>query len=1256
LKIEESRLSVLFAGIADAVGENRLGAAARLADSARRFAPHDPTASLLHGRLLLQTGAAAAAVESLRGRDERDCVILRAEAAREAGWLEESRSSCQSLLSRYAVDGVNGLATAVRRLCQRAPDLFPGWVGVDSRLRLVGEVVAGGIITVEREADRVAVLDVPRPNRGRLNPTPAGQPLAAFSTELTSHRPGRLRVRTGGVDLVGSGLCWPPDFGFSGWVVLEGGGLSGEVCLDWVPESPVRLTISGARFETRFQVDPVSRGVVGWPFVVPHAALGPDSARADLQICAILPSGATAALAGSPIRSHQARPRRLARPKSRRPAEARALPPSVNIVVPVYSGPRETLDCLQSVLATMPGNASTLTIVDDASPDPVLRNGLDRLALDPRVTVLRNPANLGFPGAANRGIRLHREHDVVLLNADTEVFDGWLERLQAAAYSSDDIGTVTPLGEAASIASYPKSRSRNGYTTAEAEEIDRIARAVNGHEIIDVPVGVGFCLYIRRRCLDEIGDFDEHSFGKGYGEENDLCLRAGHQGWRHVVATGVFVRHVGGRSFGPAKAVLTTRNSRVINYRYPGYDRLVADFIASDPLRRTRRAIDRQRLIERASKPVLLVTLDLPGGVKRYVDLRQSALQSAQHTVLTLRAASEGGKRMAVIRVAESDIDHLAYDLEVAREVEELRSLLHALHLVWIEVHHFLGLPASILDMVARIGVPYRVFIHDYAWICPRVSLLNGGGVYCGEPALEACEACVSQHGAAFEEPTSVAELRKLSARILGGAEQVIAPTQDVRNRLRRYFPEVQLDVTPWEQGLRWREPAQTVKASPQGRARVAMIGAIGTPKGYSILLACARDAAARNLPLEFVVIGYTRDDETVLRTGRVFITGPYEEDEVTTLLAREQCHVALFPSMTPETWCYTLTHALESGLPIVAFDLGAVSERLQDARTGVLLPLDTSPASVNDVLLENARHSLSDHSTPPNKPTKKGNTVMQSNPDAATKSSGIPATVQLITLPVGIYAFTVRSGGSSSSRGLAVPALQVTPAPVPSNGHVEFLNGPTTLDRWLTRSSDVVTVKISRDSAALLLTSLSAPEGQALAIDVRRLDVPDVSGGEGERKPEATRIQAAILVHIQNAGDVEFTGGWAGRIEENFWIEGFAPTMHDPKLPDLLEYRAVMYGGTDTPWLSGGVLCGTRGAGIPLVAFAVRIREDAPAGLTCSYRGRFLSGTVVGPFADGRLCRSNSPDDPLVGIELQVSRLGADRGVYEAHPRTVAA
>jgi hypothetical protein len=132
----------------------------------------------------------------------------------------------------------------------------------------------------------------------------------------------------------------------------------------------------------------------------------------------------------------------------------------------------------------------------------------------------------------------------------------------------------------------------------------------------------------------------------------------------------------------------------------------------------------------------------------------------------------------------------------------------------------------------------------------------------------------------------------------------------------------------------------------------VAVIGAIGQAKGYDMLLACAEDAAARNLPLRFVVVGFTTDDTPLLRTGRVFITGPYKAPDAAALVASVGADIAFLPSVWPETWCFALTDAWDGGLDAVVFDLGTPAERVRRTGRGAVLPLGLPPAAVNDALL----------------------------------------------------------------------------------------------------------------------------------------------------------------------------------------------------------------------------------------------------------------------------------------------------------------
>ena len=138
----------------------------------------------------------------------------------------------------------------------------------------------------------------------------------------------------------------------------------------------------------------------------------------------------------------------------------------------------------------------------------------------------------------------------------------------------------------------------------------------------------------------------------------------------------------------------------------------------------------------------------------------------------------------------------------------------------------------------------------------------------------------------------------------------------------------------------------------PGARRRICVVGAIGPEKGYDLLLSCARDAAARDLALEFVLVGHSMDDQRLLQTGRVFVTGRYDEAAAVALIEAQDAHIAWLPSIWPETWCFALTLAWQAKLPVVAFDIGAQAERIRSQGQGWVLPLGLPPATINNTLL----------------------------------------------------------------------------------------------------------------------------------------------------------------------------------------------------------------------------------------------------------------------------------------------------------------
>src|SRR5262249_38069013 len=96
------------------------------------------------------------------------------------------------------------------------------------------------------------------------------------------------------------------------------------------------------------------------------------------------------------------------------------------------------------------------------------------------------------------------------------------------------------------------------------------------------------------------------SFGRGYGEENDFCMRAAARGWRHLAAANVFVWHWGGRSFGAEPRQRLAQAMRTLRRPHPDYHPRVAGVIARDPLAPARRALDLARLRAQASRYCLL--------------------------------------------------------------------------------------------------------------------------------------------------------------------------------------------------------------------------------------------------------------------------------------------------------------------------------------------------------------------------------------------------------------------------------------------------------------------------------------------------------------------------------------------------------------------------------------------------------------------------------------------------------------------------
>jgi GT2 family glycosyltransferase len=258
----------------------------------------------------------------------------------------------------------------------------------------------------------------------------------------------------------------------------------------------------------------------------------------------------------------------------------------VHIIMPLYNGYECLKDCIDSIYRNTDLSFHSLIIIDDKSSDSRISHYLMEMrktSNNKNITILNNETNLGFAKTINRGMKFSPE-DVIILNSDTIVTKNWVTKLQRAVYSKPRIATATPLSNYVTINGIPKPFQYNSIPNG--MDIDAFAdflEKISFRYYPEIPSGVGFCMYIKRSVLDDIGYFDEERFGKGYAEETDFCMRALKKGYTHVIDDTNYIYHIGGVSFESVKdpAVLREKNLMIeknletLKALHPEYNTLV---------------------------------------------------------------------------------------------------------------------------------------------------------------------------------------------------------------------------------------------------------------------------------------------------------------------------------------------------------------------------------------------------------------------------------------------------------------------------------------------------------------------------------------------------------------------------------------------------------------------------------------------------------------------------------------------------------
>ncbi|WP_273861085.1 glycosyltransferase family 2 protein [Pseudomonas sp. LA5] len=381
--------------------------------------------------------------------------------------------------------------------------------------------------------------------------------------------------------------------------------------------------------------------------------------------------------------------------------------PVVDVLIPVYEGRTAALACIESVLRSRAANRTPmqLVVLDDASRDAHLIQALEALAAAGDIELHRRPVNLGFIRNMNRGMTLHGRRDVVWLNADTLVAGAWLDLLRGTVQERPDAATATPFSNNGELLSFPAPCEGHPLPTADELEALNTQAAASDEPAPEVEVGCGFCLYIRRSALDDVGLLDELHLQRGYGEETDWCLRARERGWRHLAAHRVFVGHQGGVSFGQEKLARVAFNNALLRERYPAADRAFERYRRQDPLRSYRDRLQRARLVLLGPR---IATAGIVAQVASASHFARQALAGGEPPACTLAHRQHDGQLLIELRLHGYGLP-LLLDYRLPAQADLLLEDLGQLAPARLRYLQAADCPDALRALPLQLNIPYEV-------------------------------------------------------------------------------------------------------------------------------------------------------------------------------------------------------------------------------------------------------------------------------------------------------------------------------------------------------------------------------------------------------------------------------------------------------------------------------------------------------------------------------------------------------------------
>lgn len=624
-----------------------------------------------------------------------------------------------------------------------------------------------------------------------------------------------------------------------------------------------------------------------------------------------------------------------------------------DIIIPIYNAYEALNECIDSVIKNTDLKENRLILINDCSTDKNISKYLNKLKKENNkinLVIIENKKNLGFVGTVNKGMK-NSMNDVLLLNSDTVVGINWLDKIKKCAYSMKKVATVTPLSNNATLASVPKGLQKNAIPNdISIDEYNEIIEKCSYHDYPEIPTGHGFCMYIKREVLNLVGYFDEKTFERGYGEENDFCFRCTDYGYRNLLCDNVIVYHKESQSFSSERQKVIEEHMKRLEIRYPEYKGYLDDWCKKFPISYICKNIEYYLNLQK-KKNILILIHDWKtktGGTTLHVkDLINNLKDKYNFHVLF---PNEGGYILqSYFGNDENKIYFPVIDkiFKINRYNEKYKKMIEDIILAFsidsVHVHHMIGHYFDIIEICKKYKINSIITMHDFYSLCPTINMLYCGEKYCMNISNKDCKKCLAMTKKI--DNNIIQDWRNDWHLFLQGFDKIIVPSFDTKKRILDIYED--LEINDIEHGIDLNKNEYNINYSNE--FNVAFIGVMCNHKGGNILDSLINSNIDKKI--KFHVFGTSELDSLKKNKKNYTYHGKYNRDNLSNLLISNNIHLICFFQIWPETYSYTLNEAVSTGIPVLSFDIGAGSERVKKYNLGWTIDINSTLKEIKNTL-----------------------------------------------------------------------------------------------------------------------------------------------------------------------------------------------------------------------------------------------------------------------------------------------------------------